>query len=341
MTMEFSSDNTDSIVQQVINSINEANTGRAAAYSNDEYTAILRKKINEIFETETQIYLTATGTGANSIAMSAITKKYGIVLCNHAAHIFQDETGAPEALMGGARLSPISHNMNSKVTPEEVNKFFDNGWRDNIHNMQANALSITNQTEHGCVYAPDEVKELSQVCKERNLFFHMDGARFTNALVSTNSTPADMTWKSGVDILSLGLTKLGAMCAEMLVVFNKDLVPDLTFLHKRGSQLFSKSRYAAAQFLGMFENDLWLDLAKKSNHLGAKLAQAAKDKGYKVLQEVQGNQVFIEIFEHKRKELEDAGVGFYIFPSMGVDACRFVTSWNTTEEEVDQFIALL
>lgn len=339
--MEFSSDNTDTIAQQVIDAINNANTGRAAAYSNDEYTDLLRKKINEIFETETQIYLTATGTGANSIAMSAVTKKYGIVLCNNAAHIFQDETGAPEALMGGGRLTPISHNLNSKVTPEEIDNWFSNNWTNNIHNMQANALSITNQTEHGCVYTPKEVLELSEICKKRNLFLHMDGARFTNAIASTNSTPAEMTWKSGVDILSLGLTKLGAMCAEMLVVFNKDLIPDLTFLHKRGSQLFSKSRYAAAQFLGMFENGLWLDLASKSNQLATKLSNAAESKGYKLLQPVQGNQVFLEIGPNKRKELEEAGVGFYIFTSMSVDACRFVTSWNTTEEEVDQFVSLL
>lgn len=339
--MEFSSDNTDAIVGQVFEALQEANSGRAHAYSNDRFTSSLREKINEIFETDTQIYLTATGTGANAIAMSALTKKYGIVLCNHAAHIFQDETGAPEALMGGARLSAISHNMNSKVTPTEVNNFFSNGWKDNIHNMQANALSITNLTEHGCVYSPDEVKELSKVCKERDLLLHMDGARFTNTIVSTGASPAEMTWKSGVDILSLGLTKLGAMSAEMLVVFNKSLVPGLTFLHKRGAQLFSKSRYAAAQFLGMFKNDLWLDLARHSNELAAKLATAAKEKGYNVLQEVHGNQVFVEILEDKRKELEDAGVGFYIFPSMGVNACRFVTSWNTTEEEVNKFIALL
>ena len=339
--MNFTSDNVHGILPEVLDAISNANNNTANAYSDDTYTSMVQQKLSDIFETDVRVYLMATGTGANAVAMSAIAKKYGVICCNKSSHIYQDETGAPEALMGGARLMPISENLNSKITATDLQTFFSNEWLGGKHHMQASGVSISNLSEHGVAYHRDEVQSISKICKEKNLYLHMDGARFSNAIVGMKESPANITWRAGVDILSFGLTKLGALAAEMIVVFNKDLNADMKFLHKRGSQLLSKSRFVSVQILAMLNNNLWLDTAKNSNDKASALAIGAKNKGYKIIQPVNGNQVFIEIPEAKRTALFNMGFQFYVFTSLGKNACRFVTAYNTKDTDIQKLLRAL
>ncbi len=331
--MNFKSDNAAGVCPEMMSALQAANTGFAASYGADEYSKQLQKKVAEIFEHEVTIYLTSTGTAANGLALSAIVPAYGTIYCHTHAHINTDECGAPE-LFTGAKLTVIA-GAHGKINGQELENqiAFDNDIRP--HASKPSAISVTQLNEGGTAYSLDELAAIEACAQRHGLHLHMDGARFANALVTLGCTPAHMTWKSGVDVMSFGATKNGAMMAEMVVFFNQDLAKDFDYRHKRAGQLLSKTRFEAAQFLAYLENDLWLNNARHSNVMAQKLAALLKTiPGVSIDHEIHGNELFVNMPATLANHLLDHGAHFY---SWGPGLYRLVTSWMTTEHEVAEF----
>lgn len=331
--MNFKSDNAAGACPEIMNALQAANRGFAASYGADEYSKQLAQKVAQIFEHEVTIYLTSTGTAANCLALSALAPTYGSIYCHPHAHINTDECGAPE-LFTGAKLTVIA-GASGKIDVQALESqiIFDNDLRPHI--SKPAAISVTQLTEGGTAYLLEELAAIKACAQRHGLYLHMDGARFANALVTLGCTPADMTWKSGVDVLSFGATKNGAMMAEMVVIFNQKLAQDFDYRHKRAGQLLSKTRFEAAQFLAYFENDLWLNNARHSNAMAQKLAAVLTAiPGVSIDHEVHGNELFVNMPAPLANHLLDHGAHFY---SWGPGLYRLVTSWMTTEQEVVEF----
>ena len=296
-----------------------------------------RGELCEVFETQVGVLLVSTGTAANSIALAAMTPRWGSILCHRHAHVLADECGAPEFFTGGARLVP-SASPGSRLDAGVLRGELAVGKGD-VHCVQPSAVSITQCTEEGLVYSRDEVAAIAQVCREAGVPLHMDGARFANALVALGCSPAEITWKAGVDVLSFGATKNGALNAEAIVVFNDALIAQLPFLRKRAGHLLSKMRFIGAQLQAYLAADLWLANARHANAMAARLAQGlARIPGVDLSAPARTNILFATLPPALVSGLRERGFDFY-GDRWGPGVVRLVTSFGTTPDMVDGLLA--
>jgi len=333
--VKFASDNVAGACPEVLEALLKANEGDSAPYGNDDYSKSLQKKFSEIFEKEVIVYPIASGTAANALALATMTPVFGNIYCHKLAHINTDECGAPEFYTGGAKLIPLV-GVDGKITPGELEQNISGVGI--VHHTQPSSVSITQVCETGEVYELDEIKEITKVAHNHNLNMHMDGARFANALVSLNCTPAEMTWKSGIDVLSFGATKNGCIAAEAIIFFKPELVGNLSFLMKRAGHLLSKMRFVSAQLEAYISNNVWLDNAKNANEMGKKLSEGLiKHNSIKLAYPTQANEVFAkfprEVIEHLNSE------GYKMNEDeLDGQAARLVAAWNTKISDVESFL---
>jgi threonine aldolase len=336
--MNFCSDNAAGVSPEIMTAIATANSGAAMSYGDDEYTQRLQVKFSDLFETEVTVFPVATGSAANALALATMTPAYGAIYCHAESHINVDECGAPEFFTGGAKLVTLTGN-NAKITAENLKEMLDRSGKGIVHRVQPAAVSITQATEAGTVYNPAEISRISEVARSRDLYLHMDGARFANAVVSLGCSPADITWRSGVDILSFGATKNGAMAAEAVVFFNRELAATFPFRRKRSGHLFSKMRFLSAQLEAYITDNLWLKNAERSNQMAAKIVQGlAGIEKVKFCHPVEANELFMQLPESVIAGLMSRGFQFYRWESEGGCTVRLVTAFNTQEADVDTFV---
>jgi threonine aldolase len=345
--MFFASDNAGPVLPEIMQRLNDANTGYAMPYGNDDIMDEVRAAIRTAFEApEAAVYLVATGTAANSLALACYTQPWQTIFCTPVAHIHEDECNAPEFYAGGAKLTLVPGS--DKMTPDALRRSIEGEEVRGVHGPQRGPVSITQVTERGGVYTLDELRALTAVAKEFDLPAHLDGARFTNAMVSLGCTPADMTWKSGVDVVSFGGTKNGCMGVEAVVFFDPKKAWEFELRRKRGAHLFSKHRYLSAQMAGYMANDAWINAAAKANANCARLAEGLKAKGATFLHPVEANMIFAAFPRSAHQRLHDAGAMYYIWEGSleGDDpdemlAARLVCDWAGTDENTDKFLSYL
>ena len=333
--VKFASDNVAGACPEVLDALMKANEGDSAPYGNDDYSKVLQEKFSEIFEKEVIVYPTASGTAANALALSTMTPVFGNIYCHKLAHINTDECGAPEFYTGGAKLIPLT-GINGKITPEELEKNISGTGI--VHHTQPSSVSVTQVCETGEVYELDEIKKIADVANKHKLNMHMDGARFANALVALNCTPAEMTWKSGIDVLSFGATKNGCIAAEAIIFFKPELVGNISFLMKRAGHLLSKMRFVSAQLDAYISNDVWLKNAKQANKMGKKLSDGlVKHNSIKLAYPTQANEVFAKFPREMIEHLNSLG---YKMNEDELDgqAVRLVAAWNTQNSDVESFL---
>ena len=337
MKVAFTSDNIAGASESVVQAMVEASKGDAMPYGNDEGTAKVTQMLSDFFECDVDVFLVSTGTAANVLSLSAMTPPWGGIFCHEDSHILNDESSAPEFFTGGARLIGIE-GADAKIDPLLLKKAIQKKVGD-IHSCQAASVSLSQVTEVGSVYSLEEIKAITEVAKEAQLPVHMDGARFANALVALGCTPAEMTWKAGVDVVSFGATKNGTMASEAIVVFNKDLAKELAFRRKRAGQLHSKMRLLSSQMIAYLSNDLWRDNAEHANAMMALLQDGLKTvPGVKIHTPAQANMVFCTLPKGMADYLLSQGYAFYT-GRWGDDVIRLVTSFRTPKEGVEDFIA--
>ncbi len=342
MIGNFKSDNVTPACDAIMAAIQAANSGSAPSYGGDEFTLGLQTLASEVFGREVAIYPVTTGTAANALALSEITPPYGAVYCHHAAHIVTDECGAPEFFTGGAKMIGFP-SADGKISADQLASAIAFADDMGVHHVKPGALSLSQATEWGTVYERQEVSALTAVARQHGLPVHMDGARFANAMVHLGCTPAEATWQLGVDVLSLGATKNGALCAEAVVFFDPARARDFERRRKRAGHLWSKLRFVSAQLLSYLENGLWLANARHANAMASHLAEGLRSvPGASVLQTVDANEVFVALPEASVAALEQQGFEFYRWPlstpPTGV-AIRLVTSYATPQAHVDAFLA--
>jgi len=346
-SMIFASDNWAGAHKSIAERLLAESAGFAAAYGNSDLDKKVEARFSEIFEREVSVFFVATGTAANSLALASVQRPGGITFCHSEAHVIEDECGAPEFFSGSARLMAVDGEA-GKIDPARLSAKIAHFPEDALRHGRASAVTITQSTEIGTVYSLPEIGEISTIAKKRGLPLHMDGARFANALVALKATPAEMTWKRGVDMLSFGGTKNGCWCAEAIVFFNPDQAKEMAFIRKRAAQHFSKSRFIAAQFDAYFENGLWLDLAHHSNGMADRLrAGIGASNSARLAWPTASNEVFAVIPKSAAKTAESRGAKFYEWPipagmpdlvSEGETLIRLVTSFATTEADVNGFL---
>jgi threonine aldolase len=336
--MNFCSDNVAGVAPEIMAALMAANEGAAMPYGNDEYTQHLQNLFSELFETDVIVFPVATGSAANSLALSVITPPYGAIYCHEESHINLDECGAPEFYTSGAKLVTIP-GEHGKFTANDLAIKLKKAGAGIVHHIQPAAVSITQATEAGTVYTIDEIRQIAEVTHAHNLSLHLDGARFANAVVSLGCKPADITWRAGVDILSFGATKNGAMAAEAVVFFNPKLAESFAFRRKRGGHLFSKMRFLSVQLEAYIKNDLWLKNAFHANNMAAKLARGLNNlPGAKLCHSVEINEIFIQLPDVVIKGLLAEGFQFYRWEGEDSNTLRLVTAFDTREEDVNAFI---
>jgi threonine aldolase len=341
LTRYFTSDNVTPACAPIMAALNAANAEPVPSYGADPFTARLKTIATRVFEKEVAIYPVATGTAANALALSQIAPPYGGVYCYEAAHIVTDECGAPEFFTGGAKLLGLA-SADGKISGEPLSAAIALANDMGVHHVQPAAVSVSQATEWGTVYDVAELSALAAVAKQHGLLVHMDGARFANAVAHLGCSPAAATWKSGVDVLSLGATKNGALCAEAVVFFDPALAETFERRRKRAGHLWSKLHFLSAQLLAYFDDDLWLRNARQANAMAAQMAQGLRHvAGARLLQPVQANEVFVLLPEKLVSALERAGFRFYRWPTHSIAdgvAIRLVTSYATVGADVDAFI---
>ncbi|MEZ0172143.1 low specificity L-threonine aldolase [Microvirga sp. TS319] len=347
--MNFASDNIVGASAQVLQALSQANAGAMPAYGGDEITKRVKARFNEVFEREVSVFFVTTGTAANALALSSAVPPYGLCVCHREAHVIDDECGAPEFFMHGAKLAGLP-GVGAKLTAEGVSTYLK-GLSRAVKQMPPKALSISQVTECGLVYHPDELKALGDVCREHGLSFHMDGARFANALVSLGCTPAEMTWKQGVDILSFGGTKNGCLMAEAIVVFKPELAEALDYRAKRAGQIVSKGRLISAQFEGYFADDHWYANARYANRLARLLSDGLSElPGVRLAWATQANEVFPIIPASMDKALKEAGILYHPWTELSLPAgetigpdetlIRLVLSFASQEQDVRKLLEI-
>ncbi len=323
--MRFFSDNAAPVCQPVLDAIIAAN-GVDTAYDGDALSRTLDARFSDLFETQVRALWVPSGTAANSLALAALCPPHGGIVCHRDAHIQNDECGAPEFYTHGAKLM-LAEGEGAKVTPDGLNDALAT-FRTDVHGVQPHAISITNATEYGLVYTPDQVGAIGELARSRSLSLHMDGARFANAVAHLGCTPGDVTWRAGVDALSFGFVKNGGMSAEMLIFFKPELAAATLYRRKRAGLLLSKGRFLAAQVLAMLDGDLWLANARAANAAATLLARAAGDR---LIHAVEANEVFLRVTPDEAASLRALGFDFY---DWGPGEARLVTSWHHTEPEI-------
>lgn len=342
--MIFASDNWAGVHPAIAENLARHSAGFARPYGASDLDRKIEAKFNEIFEREVAVFFVGTGTAANSLALAAVNRPGGVSFCHREAHAIEDECGAPEYFTGGARLHPVDGAL-GRIDPALLEKELARFPPDFVHAGQPMAVSITQATEVGTVYGLGQIQAISAICKSHDIPLHMDGARFANALVSLNCTPAEMTWKVGVDVVSFGATKNGCWCAEALVFLNPAQAKDLPFIRKRAAQLFSKTRFIAAQFEAYLDNGLWLDLARHANVMTQRLAvRIESSKVVRLAHQPQANEIFAIVKRADAERLRQGGAVFYDWNmphtaafELGSDEVlvRMVTSYATQPEEID------
>lgn len=338
--MRFASDNTSGAAPEVMAALVRANDGYDRSYGADAIMGRVTVLVREIFEApEAVVHLVATGTAANALAIATHCAPWGAVFCHSHAHVAEDECNAPEFYSGAKLvLVPGDH---GKMTPDTLGAVLARTGESGVHGVQRGMLTLTNVTEAGTIHTPAEIAALTALAKAHKLPCHLDGARFANALVATGATPAEMTWKAGIDVLSLGGTKNGCLGVEAVVLFDPAKAWELELRRKRGGHLFSKNRFLSAQIEAYLTDNLWLRLAVQANAMGQRLAKGLAAKpGVAQAHPVQANMQFPNWPEGSHARLEAAGAAYYRFPAApGREAARLVTSWSTTEADVDAFLA--
>lgn len=323
--MRFFSDNAAPACPQVMAALADANV-LDTAYDGDGWSKALDERVSTLFEAPVRAFWLPSGTAANCLALAAMCPPYGGIVCHRDAHIQNDECGAPEFFTHGAKLL-IAEGEGAKLTPDSITAMLDLIPND-VHRTQPHAISITNATEYGRVYTPADVTAISDLARARGLRLHMDGARFANAVAHLGCSPADITWRAGVDALSFGFIKNGGMTAELLVFFDPELAAGTLQRRKRAGMLLSKGRYLAAQILAMLDNDLWLTNALAANAAATLLAQAA---GNRLIHPVEANEVFLRVTPEEAAGLRAKGFDFY---DWGPGEARLVTSWNHAADDI-------
>ena len=330
--MRFFSDNAAAAHPAVIEAIARSNH-LDTAYDGDALSQGLDQAFSDLFETEVRAFWVLTGTAANCLALAALCPPYGGIICHRDAHIEVDEAGAPSFFADGAKLMLVD-GPGAKVAPEVVDAAVGRIRKD-VHQVQAKALSITNATEYGLTYSADEMAALGETAKRHGLAFHLDGARFANAVVSTGASTADLSWRAGVDAMSFGFVKNGGLNAEALILFKPELAEELAVRRKRAGHLASKGRMFAAQILAMLDNDVWLDNARAANAAAHTIAQAAADR---LVYPVEANEIFVRATPEEAAALRGQGFDFY---DWGPGEIRLVTSWDQGGEPLDRLAAAI
>jgi threonine aldolase len=335
--MFFASDNGAPILPQVMEAMTRANHGYALSYGNDAAYGQMRDQIRDLFEAPlAEIALASTGTAANALALSLLTPPWGSVYCHSLAHIAVDECGAPEFFTHGAKLQLID-GPHGRIAPEVLRNVLATADR-SVQAVQPSALSLSNVTELGTIYTAAEIAALASIAHLHGLRVHLDGARFSNALAATGASPAEMTWRAGVDVLTLGGTKHGLFAAEIIVVFDPENARDLPYRLKRGGQTGSKLRFVAAQIQTWLNDGLWLETAQHCNDMAASLAEGLHQiEGVEILDPVEANIIFARLPQAAFARAKAAGAVFYGNPQQS----RFVSSWSTTQADVDALLAAL
>jgi threonine aldolase len=339
--MNFASDNTAGFSPEMLDALARANEGRAMPYGNDEVTARVKDRIAEVFETEVEVFPVVTGGAANSLALSLISPSWGAIWCHPESHVNTDECAGPEFFTGGAKLIPVD-GEHGKLTVAALTAKLEYAGHRGVHEAQPSAVTISQASEAGTIYSRDEIAAIGEICRGRNLNLHMDGARFANALVTLGCSPAEATWKAGVDILSFGATKNGALAAEAVVIFTESLrarADEFAFRRKRAGHLLSKMRFLSAQLEVYLADDLWLRNARHANAMASRLAEGlAVLPGVSLTHPVEANEMFPILPAAIREGLRKDGFYFYDWPDAGPDGARLICAFDTREEDVDAFL---
>jgi len=342
--MIFASDNWAGVAPEILDALVRANDDPAPAYGGDDFSKQVEVTFQEIFERDCAVFLVATGGAANGLALSVMGPPYGMIIAHEESHVQMDECAGPEFFTGGAKILPVA-GFAGKLTREGVKQALAGFPERPPHGAPASILSLTQGSESGAVYSPAELKALCDWAHGEKLSVHMDGARFANAVASTGASPADLSWKSGVDVLCFGGTKNGCLAAEAVIFFNPAAARDFAFRRKRAGHLWSKMRFIAAQFEAYFENDLWLKLAAHSNAMAKRLSEGlAAIDGVEIVYPTQINEVFAVFPDDIAQKLRAAGAVFYPWVTPGDPAAgkmhRLIASFGTTPEDVDAFTVL-
>jgi threonine aldolase len=325
----FKSDNTAAVSDEILKAMGAVNNGVALPYGADRWSDALDGLFGDFFETRVRVFTVSSGTAANSLALATFCPPWGTVLTHAEAHIERDECGAPEFYTGGAKLSLIG-GAGAKIKAADLTARL--AWFEpHVHGVQPKMVSITQATERGTIYTPDEIRALSDIAHARGLTVHMDGARFANAVVAQKFSPAELSWKAGVDVLSFGVVKNGGMNAEAVVFFDPTRVADFEFRRKRAGQLACKGRFAAVQLTTYLESGIWRRNAERANGLAARIAAAAPQL---LSEPFATNQVFMKLGDERIASLSKE-FAFYAWGPVGSGEARFVCSWDTPEEDVD------
>jgi threonine aldolase len=349
-SMNFGSDNGAGVAPQILDAIAASSRVYAPAYGADEYTARAQTLLSEVFETKVAAFFVTTGTAANALALSALVNPWDAVFCHEEAHIHDDECGAPELFSAGAKLVGIA-GEDGKITPEGLFETLERFPRGLVKAVQPGALSLSQATEAGTVYTVSEVAELSSIAHRKGMSVHMDGARFANALISTKASPADMTWRAGIDILTLGATKNGALACEAVVFFEPARAANFAFQRKRGGQTLSKGRFLGAQMEAYLTDGLWLRLAERANASARRLARGfAGTPGVRLAWPTEANEVFVVAPNAMVERWRAARAVFHEWstqslaperaPRKGETLLRLVASFETESSEIDRLLSI-
>lgn len=331
----FASDNTAGVCPEAWDALANANAGHVPSYGDDEWTTRASDRLREIFETDCEVFFCFNGTAANSMTLASLCESYHSVICYEQAHLETDECGGPEFFSNGTKLLLVG-GANGKIDLDQISQVVNK--RTDIHYPKPRVLCITQATELGTVYTPDEVSAAGEKAREHNLLLHMDGARFANALASLEVPAKEISWQAGVDVLCLGGTKNGLPMGEAVIYFDRKLAEDFAYRCKQSGQLASKMRFISAPFLGVLQDDAWLRHASNANRRAQQLAAGlAKIKGIEVVAPTEANAVFVSLDPRVEKELRSRGWHFYTF--IGTGGARFMCPWNTTEEDVEALIS--
>ncbi|MDD7970360.1 threonine aldolase family protein [Roseinatronobacter alkalisoli] len=348
--MFFASDNTSGVPAPVMDALVRANDGFAAGYGNDTVTLSLRDRIRNLFDApEAEVFLVTTGSAANALAIASHCPPWGAVFCHELAHINVDECGAPEFYTNGAKLVPLG-GAQAKVAPETLADALARAGKGGVHQVQPGLLSLTNLTECGTRYSVTALNALCGLACDHRVPVHLDGARFANALVAEGCSPAEYSWQAGVDTLSLGGTKNGLMGVEAVVIFDPARAWEFQLRRKRGGHLLSKNRFLAAQMIAWLQDDLWLKLARHANAMAARLEDGLRQHpDARIVFERGGNMLFVQLPRAIHTRLQAAGAQYFLWPDHATldgpqdvpVTGRLVTSWSTTESDVDAFLRAL
>lgn len=339
--MNFASDNAYGAAPEMLAALANANCGPATPYGGDEITGRVSERLCAIFEREVKAFPVVTGTAANALSLATVSPPHGAIFCHEDSHIAVDECAAVEFFSGGAKVVQLA-GASAKLSPQTVERALLR-FRGGVHSPQPSAISIAQATERGTVYRPAEVAALAALARRENMIVHMDGARFANALVHLNCSPAEITWQAGVDVLSFGATKNGALCAEAVIFFNADLARDFEYRRKRSGHLVSKMRFVSAQLDAYLAGGKWLAHARAANALAQRLAKGLSEiAGAELAEPVEANEVFLRLPDAVAQKLRGGGAIFYDWeaPENGRTLIRLVLSFLTPADDVDRFIDL-